>query len=173
MTEINRNNSYTVVGYFSSEMKAEAALRALHTAGFTGNQIGIASHDEPAITVKNPQPGFRRRTQVLFGGGANPEPIGTGSTPSLGSGQTAAPEASSHKDLNIGDFQHTLTGLSLPDGRSRHFREQFGRDKDGVLLTVDAGIRSSEAETILRNNGADMGAEINEEAEREGLKRAS
>lgn len=168
MAEIVPQVSSTVVGYFSSEREAEAALRALHAAGFTANQIGIGCRvEEPAITVKNPEPGFRRRTQELFGGGANPQPVGMGSTPSLGSGQVAGAEASSHKDLHIGDFAHTLTGLSLPDGRSRHFTERYGRDTEGVLLAVYPGERRSEAEAILRNNGADLA----EEGER--LRRAS
>jgi hypothetical protein len=169
MTEMNAQNcSPVIAGYFTSQRNAEAALRALHTAGFAGNQIGIACHEEPAISVKKPEPGFWRRTQALFGGGADPAAIRTGAAQPLSTGQTAGAEATGRYSLDSGDFHHTLTGLSLPDGRARHLSERFGRDHEGVLVTVDAGGRRAEAETILRNYGADVGEEI----EAEGLRKA-
>ncbi|HEV2325286.1 MAG TPA: hypothetical protein VGS10_15140 [Terracidiphilus sp.] len=169
MAEINsQNRSPVVAGYFTSERNAEAALRELQTAGFAGNQIGIACHEEPAISVKKPEPGFWHRTQALFGGGANPTAIRTGAVQPLSTGQMAGPEAT-RPGLDAGDFHHTLTGLSLPDGRARHLSERFGRDSEGVLVTVDAGDRRGEAERIMRNHGADLG----EEMESERLRRAS
>lgn len=169
MEQFNRQNSNPVVaGYFSSERNAEAALRALRGAGFMGNQIGIACHEEPAISVKKPEPGFWHRTQTLFGGGANPTAIRTGAAQPLSTGQMAGPETT-HRGLDAGDFQHTLTGMSLPDGHARYLSERFGRDSEGVLVTVDAGSRWSEARTILSNHGADLG----EEAEGGRLRKAS
>lgn len=166
MAETYPQYSSKVFGYFSSERSAEDALRALQSAGFTGNQIGVACHEEPAISVKTPEPGFWHRTQTLFGGGANPTAIRTGAAQPLSTGQVAGPETLRHSSLDAGDFHRTLTGLSLPDGRARHFSERFGREKEGVLLMVDAGSRSSEAETILKQNGADMAEEIETESER-------
>lgn len=119
--------------------------------------------------MKKPEPGFWHRTQALFGGGANPTAIRTGAAQPLSTGQMSGPEATSRYSLDAGDFHHTLTGLSLPDGRARHLSERFGRDSEGVLVTVDAGGRRGEAETIMRNHGADLG----EEMERERLRRAS
>ncbi len=164
MAEIHRENSSRVFGYFSSERSAEAALRDLHAAGFTGSQIGVACHEEPAITVKKPEPGFWHRTQTLFGGGSNPQAVRTGSVQPLSTGQVAGPETARHSSLDAGDFHSTLTGLNLPDGRARHFSDKFSREKEGVLVTVVAGSRSSEAEAILRNNGGDMGMGIDETA---------
>lgn len=160
MRETNLQNSNPIVaGYFTSERNAEAALRGLHSAGFTGNQICIACHEEPAISVKKPEPGFWHRTQALFGGGANPGAVRTGAVQPLSTGQAAGPEAVGHIDLDAGNFHKTLTGMSLPDGRARHFSERYGREKEGVLVTVDAGGRNSEAERVLKNNGADLGEE--------------
>jgi hypothetical protein len=153
------NFTPVIAGYFSSERNAEAALRDLQAAGFAGNQIGIACHEEPAISVKKPEPGFWHRTQALFGGGANPTAVRTGAAQPLSTGQMSGPEATGRYSLDSGNFHHTLTGLSLPDGRTRHLSERFGRDSEGVLVTVDAGGRRSEAETILRNHGADLGEE--------------
>jgi len=154
MAEITPPNS-TVVGYFSSEQSAEAALRALHAAGFNANEIGVACHQEPAITVKTPEPGFWHRTRALFGGGDNPEPIRTGAVQPLSTGEVAGPETS--RGFEMGNFHKTLTGLKLPEARSRRFTEMFERDKEGVLITVDAGSRRSEAESILLNHGCDLG----------------
>lgn len=158
MADKNLENFISIVaGYFSSERDAEAALRDLQAAGFAGNQIGIACHEEPAISVKKPEPGFWHRTQALFGGGANPAAVRTGAAQPLSTGQMSGPEATGRYNLDSGNFHHTLTGLSLPDGRARHLSERFGRDSKGVLVTVDAGGRRSDAETILRNHGADLG----------------
>lgn len=160
MADINPKNSNTVIGYFPSEQNAEAALRSLHSAGFTSNQIGVACHTEPAISVKKPEPGFWHRTRALFGGGANPQPIRTGAAQPLTTGQVANTETTAHYDLDSGDFRRTLTGLSLPDGRAHYFSSRFASGKEGVVVTVDAGSRSSDAEMILRTNGADLGENI-------------
>lgn len=157
MAELNPKNSTTAVGYFSSEQNAEAALRALHSAGFTRNEIDVAFHREPAISVKNPEPGFWHRTQALFGGGANPEPVRTGNAQPLSTGEVAGAETTGHSERDYGDFHRTLTGLSLPEHLSRHFSERYGRESEGVLVTVAAGSRRSEAEAILKSNGADLG----------------
>lgn len=157
MADINLNRSNTVVGHFPSERKAEAALHALHLAGFTGNQIGVASRSEPAISAKTPEPGFWHRVRALFGGGDNPQAVRTGNVQPLSTGEEANAETTGHYDLDAGDFHRTLTGLSLPDEHSSYFSHRFGSEKDGVLVTVDAGSRRSDAETILRTNGADLG----------------
>ena len=82
----------------------------------------------------------------------------------LSTGQTANPETIGHYRLDAGDFHRTLTGLSLPDGRSRYFSDRFGSGEGGALITVNAGSRRSDAETILRTNGAELGenAELDE-----------
>ncbi|HEX8713007.1 MAG TPA: YsnF/AvaK domain-containing protein [Terracidiphilus sp.] len=157
MAEIISNNSNVVAGYFSSEQNADAALQALHSAGFSHDQIGVAGHSEPAISVKKPEPGFWHRTRALFGGGSNPMATRTGAVQPLSTGQTANTESTAHYDLDSGDFHRTLTGLKLPEEHSRYFSDRFGRDREGVLVTVDAGSRRNEAETILRTNGADLG----------------
>lgn len=157
MAEFNTNNSNTVVGFFPSEQNAEAALEALHAAGFTGDQIGVACRSESAISVKKPQPGFWHRTRALFGGGNNPQDTRTGTVQPLSTGLDANVETTGHYDLDAGDFRRTLTGLSLPDGRSRYFSDRFGSGEEGVLVTVNAASRRSDAETILRRNGADLG----------------
>lgn len=166
MAEMISKNSNVVAGYFSSEQDADAALQALYSAGFSHEQIGVAGHhSEPAISVKKPEPGFWHRTRALFGGGSNPNAVRTGTAQPLSTGQTAGAESTAHYDLDSGDFHRTLTGLKLPEEHSRYFSNRFGRDREGVLVTVDAGSRRDEAETILRTKGADLGENIAREQE--------
>ena len=160
MAEFTTNTSNTIVGFFSSERNAESALETLHAAGFTSDQIGVACHSEPAISVKTPHAGFWHRTVALFGGGSNPQDTRTGAAQPLSTGQTANPETTGHFNLDAGDFHRTLTGLSLPDGYSRYFSDRFHSGKEGVLITVNAGSRRSDAEAILRRNSADMGEDM-------------
>ncbi len=49
--------------------------------------------------------------------------------------------------------------MSVPDDRSRYFNHRFGSSEDGVIVTVSAPGRETEAETILRQYGADLGDE--------------
>lgn len=160
MAGINPQNSSTVIGYFPTEQKAEAALDALHSAGFNHNQIGMAGHAESAISVKKPEPGFWHRARTLFGGGDNPTATRTGVSQPISTGQVSGPETAGHFDYNREDFHRTLTGLSLPEDRSRYFSDLLGREDEGVLVTVNAGNRRSEAESILKRAGADLGEEI-------------
>lgn len=160
MAEMNPQNSSTVIGYFPSEQKAEAALDALRSAGFSHHQVGLAGHEESAISVKKPEPGFWHRTRTLFGGGDNPAATRTAVSQPISTGMMGGPETASHFDYNREDFHRTLTGLSLPEDRSRYFSHLLGREREGVLVTVNAGTRSSEAESILKQAGADLGQEI-------------
>jgi hypothetical protein len=175
MSEINLQKSDPlVIAYIASEQNAESALRALHSAGFTGNQIRVAYNEEPAISVKKPEPGFWHRTQALFGGGANPNAVRTGSVQPLSTGQAAGAESTGRYDLDAGDFRRTLTGLKLPEYRSRHFSERFERGKEGALVIVEAGSRTEDAERILLSAGGDLGETEGERSSKaERLRRAS
>lgn len=55
------------------------------------------------------------------------------------------------------DLHGTLSGLSVPEDRSRYLGHRFGSGQEGAVVTVNAGTRASEAETILRRCGADLG----------------
>ncbi len=55
------------------------------------------------------------------------------------------------------DLHGTLSNLSVPEDRSRYLGHRFGSGQDGAVVTVNAGTRASEAETILRRCGADLG----------------
>ena len=52
----------------------------------------------------------------------------------------------------------TLTGLSVPNDRSRYFEHRLSTAQGSVLVTVSAAERVEEAERILTQHGGDLGA---------------
>lgn len=141
----------TVVGYFSSDEQAERALQALINAGFSRNQIGIAGRSWDETTKASAEPGshrsFWQKVKAFFEGDDwNQEQQ-----------RTREVTGESVYDYESGDFQQSLGGFSIPEERSRYFNDRFNRDPNGVLLTVDAGNRTAEAEEIVEKNGGDVG----------------
>lgn len=57
-----------------------------------------------------------------------------------------------------GDVSHSLGGMSVSDDHSRYFEHQVGSNSAGVLVTVTAPGREQEAQTILEQNGGDLGS---------------
>lgn len=154
MAETNPTTHSTVVGYFSSEQNAEDALRALHAAGFSHDQIGVAGRAASEAELKENRPGFWQRIRNQF----------RGSTAERNTTQLS-PELSGSENPNFfnyeaSDFRSSLGALSIPEERSRYFSDQLAREGEGVLITVDAGSRRSDAEVILETNGADLGQEM-------------
>lgn len=164
----------TVVAYFPTQQSAEAAVRALHAAGFSRAQIGIAAQpgeSSPAssggFTVTDSRgtgskayeeghkageavSGFWARIRNLFENDA-PEPYADEPR----RGEYGTQEITDNYDYDANDFHRTLG--DLPEERTRYFSSRFGRDNDGVLVTVRAGERSAEAESILERSGGDLG----------------
>lgn len=159
MADIRSESSNIVAGYFPSEQKAESALRALHEAGFRPDQIGVAGHMEPQVSTQEPGGGFWHRTRSFFGGGEKSAAPITGAAQPL-TGLAGGPESSGYYSLDANDFHGTLSGLSLPEERSHYFSSRFGRESGSVLVTVNAGSRRSDAETILKLNDADLGESL-------------
>lgn len=156
MAETNQTYS-TVVGYFSSHEQADRAMRALVDAGFNRTQIGIAGRSSGAFTTEDerkrtePHVSFWQRVKNFFEGQDSYEDTvrRTDARQDFGN--------EDYYDYESGDFHQSLGSFSLPAEKSRYFNERFRRDPNGVLLTVEAGTRTAEAEAILEQNGADIG----------------
>ncbi|HEY0785845.1 MAG TPA: YsnF/AvaK domain-containing protein, partial [Acidobacteriaceae bacterium] len=56
------------------------------------------------------------------------------------------------------DFSSSLSGLNVPEERSRYFGHRIG-SQQGAVVTVSATGREAEAEEILTANGGDIGAD--------------
>ncbi|HEY3705610.1 MAG TPA: YsnF/AvaK domain-containing protein [Terracidiphilus sp.] len=165
----------TVFGYFSSETQAETAVRELYADGFTRDQISLAGQPDadsytytsgstPDSTTGSKMRREGRKAGEAAGGfwdrvrnffeGDSPEPYADERT----RGDLATHEvtgSSNVYDYDSEDF-HQSWGTGSSD-RSRYFTQRYGRTGQGYIVSVNAGDRRAEAESILKANGADLG----------------
>ena len=161
----------TVVGYFTSESQAETAVSALKSAGFTSSQIGVAlsgassgvaTGTSSAATTGvgsavhsagEKAAGAWERFKSFFDG-SDVEPYADEkTTDTTHSHEITAGSAYEHED-----FSSSLSGLDVPEDRSRYFGHRIG-SQNGAVVTVSASGREAEAEAILEENGADLGSD--------------
>jgi len=69
----------------------------------------------------------------------------------------ASHEITTGNEYSRDDIHGSLTGLSVPEERSRYFGHRFGKGEQGAVVTVNASGREAEAEQILTENGGDLG----------------
>ncbi len=171
-----QTQSGTIAAYFNDENSAHQAIEALQQAGFDSNQIGIAaasggasgatgteqmgtSHTSTGSTtgrVEHKAAGVWDKVKNFFeGGSGDVEPYADErDRDSVQSHEITG--ASSYSDYEPGDVHHALSGMSVDDQRSRYFSHRVS-NAGGVLVTVTATGRESEAETILTRFGGDLG----------------
>ena len=171
-----------ISGYFPDEELAESALRELHSAGFTHDQISLAGTPEgggnsaaipPASADAEPGSGeglahregrkageavggFWQRIRALFEG----ESVGPNASAGSAGGvreDLLLNDQSGTYDYDAEDFHQSWGGEEITENRSRYFSNRWGHAGEGVLLSVIAGDRRAEAEAILEANGADLG----------------
>jgi len=155
----------TVVGYFASETQAEKAVAALKTAGFQSSQIGVALGGENAsgstgtTTAGSVAHAAGEKTKSAwesiksFFDGSDVEPYADESK----RGSTESHEITG-SEYGHEDVSHSLSGLDVPEERSRYFGHRIG-SQQGAVVTVTATGREAEAEGILEANGGDVGAD--------------
>jgi uncharacterized protein (TIGR02271 family) len=118
-----------VAGLFRDENRAETAIEELKAAGFSDQEIGMATaynDDEQKDTGS-----FWKKIANTFG----------------------KREHTEHEN----EFHESLRDSGVPDEQARYFNSVLGQG--GVLVTVHADPqRASEALAILQQNGADVGA---------------
>ena len=179
----------TVVGFFTSEAQAETAVSALRAAGFQSSQIGVAlasgddvaeapytnaretaaptagtlGHETGATTASSVGHAAGEKTRNAwerfkgFFEGADVEPYADES--SRGSNVSHEITAAGDYDYGHEDVAHSLSGLDVPEDRSRYFGHRFSSQGRGAVVTVTATGREAEAESILSANGGDVGAD--------------
>jgi hypothetical protein len=163
MTDLEQETTgRTVVGIFPTRTDAEAAIRELKAAGFTDQQIGVATQD--GIGPDHPAgsaPADGAAVGALSGGvvGGLIGLLGSILVPGLGPLVVGGVLASTLAGLGIGaatgGLIGALMGLGIPEADARHF--ETGLRAGGTLVTVSAGRRTSEALGILQRRGMDFG----------------
>ncbi|MGZ5948876.1 MAG: general stress protein [Isosphaeraceae bacterium] len=164
----------TVIGVFHDRAHAVAAIKELYQAGFTENQIGIASRrDEGNTTVTEAYDvadhGSTAATGAVTGAVAGASLgglVGLGVTagiipvlgPVIAGGTLAVILANAAGGAAIGAAIGVATGETYPQDQREYYEREFEAGR--TIVTVKAGSRSDDAVTILhRNGGYDLATE--------------
>jgi heat induced stress protein YflT len=169
----------TVVGLFQSRTEAEEAIRDLKNAGFTNEQIGVATRDQDSpkegrIEPMEDEPEIESIEEDTGSGMAEGAAVGavTGGVvgglvgligsllvPGLGPVVVGGVLASTLMGMGIGaatgGLIGALVGMGVPEEDARYFDAAFRQG--GALVTVNAGDATPEAVAILQRHGGDLG----------------
>jgi hypothetical protein len=172
--------SRTVVALFSTCSEAEDAIRDLKAAGFTNNQIGVATQEQPrrrddeelGKIVEETTTGMTEGASVgaitggIIGGlvGLISSLLVPGLGPVLVGGVLASTLMGMGLGAATGGLIGALVGMGVPEEDARYFDAGFR--EGGTLVTVDAGNSTPEAVEILQGHGADLGPSRTDSAER-------
>jgi hypothetical protein len=162
------NGGGTAVGLFQDQPSAEAAIQRLTAAGFLEHQIGIAMRDhdqQQAITESTGTQAAEVAKTGAVGGGVLGGVVGLlagvgalvipGIGPVIAGGALASMLAGAGIGAAAGGLLGALVGMGIPEEDAKHFEQGFQRG--GILVTVDAGARSTVAREVLAKSGADVG----------------
>ncbi|HEU5169111.1 MAG TPA: hypothetical protein VFU46_01165 [Gemmatimonadales bacterium] len=183
-----RRTAAVVVGLFPDPETAERGVRALNSAGFGRDVIGIAMRQRTDEGELLRESGSRAAQGAVAGavgggilGGVVGLLVGVGALVIPGIGPVVAGGAiatalgiaggTAVAGAGIGAASGGLVGALIGMGIPEHEARRFGRgfEQGGTLITVRAGGRAQEALMLLRANGADVGpTEIVEALEQYG-----
>ena len=156
-------NPNTVVGVFHSHAEAQRAVRELTAAGFTEDQIGIASQDQQG---SDPQQAEGNKAGESIAAGAATG-VGAGALwglgivagvlPALGpviaGGALAAVVASAAATGVAGGLVGALVGLGIPEDEASYYQREFEQGR--AVVTVNAAdAQAAEAAAILDRSNA-------------------
>lgn len=166
----------TVGALFLNRSDAEKAINGLKSAGFRGDQIGIALRDRTAQDKLIEDTGSKAAEGAASGavgggllGGVIGFLIGVGALAIPGIGPVvsagvlttvfgtvgASTLAGAGIGAATGGVVGALVGMGIPEQEATYFETGFR--KGATLVTVNAGMRVSEAVNILRQYGGDLG----------------
>jgi len=164
-----------VAGLFETREEAERAIGELKGLGISGDQIGVAMHDQSAQGALAKETGTKAAegaTSGVVGGGLLGGVLGflvgagalaiPGIGPVVAGGMLASAlglaggtaVAGAGIGAAAGGIAGALVGMGIPDDEAKHFEGGF--KSGGVLVTVGGG-RTMEALAVLERNGADTG----------------
>jgi uncharacterized protein (TIGR02271 family) len=144
-----------LVGFFEDDADARQAVEALHEAGFTSAHIGVAhrggstlSSDSSSSSVKEKATSTWDKIKRMFQGNE-------ADANRSAANQTNRKEEYDQYDTS--DLHGSFTGLNIREQQSRYFQHRLASSRYGAVVTVNAGDRIPEAESILRQYNADLG----------------
>jgi uncharacterized protein (TIGR02271 family) len=166
----------TIVGFFEDDAEARQAVEALHQAGFTSAHIGVAHRggstirtDSSSSSVKEKATSTWDKIKSMFQGN-EAEPYADERTQGdLANREVTQNPADTNRYANqndregqydqydTSDLHGSFTGLNIPEQRSRYFQNRITNSQNGAVVTVNAGDRVGEAESILLRYNADLG----------------
>jgi hypothetical protein len=154
----------TVIGVFDSHTRAQAAVNDLRSLGFSEAQIGVASKRDSKISGATDTPDADENaaagatTGAAMGLGAGAlwgMGILAGVLPAIGpviaGGTLAALAASAATGAAAGGLAGALLGMGMSDDDVKYYDSEFTRGR--VIVTVDAGARSVEAQEVVARHG--------------------
>jgi uncharacterized membrane protein len=158
--------SRIIVALFPRRSEAEAAIRELKTAGFSNDQIGVATHDQIQTAHSAPDPASLDPETAAAAGAVSGGVVGgllgligslliPGVGPVVLGGVLASALMGAGIGAATGGLVSALTSLGVTEHEARYFDE--GLRAGGTLVTVRAGARTGEALEILRRREADLG----------------
>jgi uncharacterized protein (TIGR02271 family) len=160
MTEVSSTNT-TVAGFFEKHKDAARAVTALHEAGFTRDQVGLARNgSKDNYNGSDAHEGAWEKVKNFFSGD-EAEPYADERT----RGDLATREITQTGGYDLGDgydagdLHGSFQKMEIPEEHSKYFTHRLENSGQGTVVTVRAGDRLTEAEDILEQNGADLGDE--------------
>ena len=122
----------SVAALFNNEASAERAVNELKAAGFSRDQIGIATMGGDAGTADERRGSFWDKVSEVFG--------------------------KDHHTETADELQGSLVESGIPESRARYFDQALTRGS--VLVTVRDSNRAQEAAQILQRAGGDIGDNV-------------
>ncbi|AXC13109.1 hypothetical protein ACPOL_3830 [Acidisarcina polymorpha] len=169
-------SSTTIVAYFTNESAAENAVSQLRDAGFSSSQIGVAtrvsnpsdtgaagttasSTNKPAHAAGNQESAWDKVRNFFSSEPVEPYADERTRGDFASHEITGADPYTDRSAYSSEDVHQSLSGLSVPEERSRYFGHRFSSGEQGSVVTVNAPGREADAERILVENGGDLGNE--------------
>jgi hypothetical protein len=163
-----------LAAYFEHSTDARKAVDDLQKAGFTSAHLGIAHHgsytgesstfgNTTVFETDDKEPSTWDKIKAWFSGNqaeARGEDRVPGDVASREAVRPAADRVDEGYDPGYDDtsnLQGSFTAMNIPDERARYFAHRFGHGKDAAVVTVQAGDRITEAQSILAEHNADFG----------------
>jgi len=163
-----------LAAFFEHSTDARKAVDDLQKAGFKSAHLGVAHHgsytgesstfgNTTVFETDDKEPSTWDKIKAWFSGNqaeARAEDRAPGDVAIREAVRPAADRVDEGYDPGYDDtsnLQGSFTAMNIPDERARYFAHRFGHGKDAAVVTVQAGDRITEAQSILAEHNADFG----------------